>query len=154
MMIRSSDRVMNEAVLLTALIFLSVLYAADADNVIFKKSHQRMQKLCSRKLSDALQVMCRDRGYNEPFYSNEDESRIDPGPGLVEECCYHQCTYEQMEQYCKPLPAEKRIDSRDVIDLSYIANLPHSTTKDLLEQHSQTEMDYAGDAIKRFTQQR
>jgi len=113
MMIRSSDRAMNEAMLLTALIFLSVLYAADADNVIFKKSHQRMQKLCSRKLSDALQVMCRDRGYNEPFYSNEDESRIDPGPGLVEECCYHQCTYEQMEQYCKPLPAEKRIDSRD-----------------------------------------
>ncbi|XP_018307633.1 insulin-like growth factor II isoform X1 [Mycetomoellerius zeteki] len=150
MMIRSGDRAMNEAVLLTALIFMSVLYAADADNVIFKKSHQRMQKLCSRKLSDALQVMCRDRGYNEPFYSNEDESRIDPGPGLVEECCYHQCTYEQMEQYCKPLPAEKRIDSRDdVIDLSYIANLSHSTTKDLLEQHSQTEIGYAGDAIKR-----
>lgn len=34
-------------------------------------------------------------------------------------------------------------------DLSYIANLSHSTTKDLLEQHSQTEIGYAGDAIKR-----
>lgn len=37
----------------------------------------------------------------------------------------------------------------DFRDQSYIANLPHSTTKDLLEQHPQTEMDYAGDAIKR-----
>lgn len=34
-------------------------------------------------------------------------------------------------------------------DQSYIANLPHSTTKDLLEQRPQSEMDYAGDAIKR-----
>jgi len=112
MMVRGS-RAMNEAVLLIALVFLSALYSADAE-VIFKRSHLRMQKLCSRKLSDAMYVVCLHRGYNEPFsYSNEDEPRADPGPGLVEECCYHQCTYEQLEQYCKPLPEEKRINSRE-----------------------------------------
>jgi len=112
MMVRGS-RAMNEAVLLIALIFLSALYTADAE-VIFKRSHLRMQKLCSRRLSDAMYVVCLHRGYNEPFsYSNEDEPRADPGPGLVEECCYHQCTYEQLEQYCKPLPEEKRINSRE-----------------------------------------
>lgn len=106
---------MNEAILFIALVVLSVLYAADA-GVAFRKSQVRMQKLCSRKLSDALHIVCRDRGYNEAFsYSNEDESRVDPGPGLVEECCYHQCTYGQLEQYCKPLPEEKRINSRDVM---------------------------------------
>ncbi|KAL0125763.1 hypothetical protein PUN28_004667 [Cardiocondyla obscurior] len=149
-MLVRGDRVANGAVLLVALVLISVLYTIDAQ-VTYKKSHIRMQKLCSRKLSDALYIVCRERGYNEPFsYSSEDEPRADPGPGLVEECCYHQCTYEQLEQYCKPLPEEKRVDSRDdVIDQSYIANLPHSTTKDFLEQHPQTEMGYTGDAIKR-----
>ncbi|XP_071554333.1 uncharacterized protein [Temnothorax nylanderi] len=142
------NRVMNGVVLLIALVLLNVLYATDAQ--AYKKSHIRMQKLCSRKLSDALYIVCRERGYNEPFSYSNDEPRADRGPGLVEECCYHQCTYEQLEQYCKPLPEETQVDSRDdVIDQSYIANLPHSTTKDLLEQHSQTELEYAGDAIKR-----
>lgn len=113
MMVRG-DRVINGSVFLIAiLVLLNVLHTTDAQ-VTYKKSHIRMQKLCSRKLSDALHIVCRERGYNEPFsYSNEDEPRVDPGPGLVDECCYHQCTYEQLEQYCKPLPEEKRVDSRD-----------------------------------------
>ncbi|XP_028046271.1 bombyxin B-5 isoform X2 [Monomorium pharaonis] len=154
MMIRGR-RTMTGTALLIALISLSALHAADAQDT-YRKSHIKMQKLCSRKLSDALYLVCRERGYNEPFsYSNEDEPRGDPGPGLVDECCYHQCTLGMLEAYCKPLPEEKRVGSRDdVIDQSYLANLPHSTTKDLLEQHPQAGMDYAGDAIKRFAQQR
>ncbi|XP_025992624.1 bombyxin B-5 isoform X2 [Solenopsis invicta] len=154
-MLVRSGHAMIVAMLLIALVFLCSLYAADAQSN-FRRSHIRMQKLCSRKLSDALYLICRERGYNEPFsYSNEDEPRVDPGPGLVDECCYHQCTLGMLEAYCKPLPEEKRAGLRDdVIDQSYLANLPHSTTKELLEQHPQTEMDYAGDAIKRFAQQR
>ncbi|CAL1685377.1 unnamed protein product [Lasius platythorax] len=99
-------------VLLFALVLLSVLSAADTQ-VTLRKSHIRMQKLCSRSLSDALYLVCKERGYNEPFsYSGEDEPRGDSGPGLVEECCYHSCSYEQLERYCKPLPEEKRVDSR------------------------------------------
>lgn len=99
-------------VLLFALVLLSVLHNVSTQ-VTLRKSHIRMQKLCSRSLSDALYLVCRERGYNEPFsYSGEDEPRVDPGPGLVEECCYHSCSYEQLERYCKPLPEEKRVDSR------------------------------------------
>lgn len=99
-------------VLLFALVLLSVLNVVDTQ-VTLRKSHIRMQKLCSRSLSDALYLVCRERGYNEPFsYSGEDEPRVDSGPGLVEECCYHSCSYEQLERYCKPLPEEKRVDSR------------------------------------------
>lgn len=106
------DRLMNGAVILIVLVFLNVLYAQTTE--VVRKKYTRMQKLCSRRLSDALYIVCRERGYNEPFsYSNEDEPRADPGPGLVEECCYHMCTYEQLEQYCKPLPEDTRIDSRD-----------------------------------------
>ncbi|XP_011868154.1 PREDICTED: bombyxin B-5-like [Vollenhovia emeryi] len=141
-----ANRALNGAVLLVALVFFNVLYAIDAQ-VIYKKSHVRMQKLCSRKLSDALYTVCRERGYNEP-YNDEDELETDPGPGLVEECCYHYCTIEQLEQYCKPLPDGKQ-DSNYEIVASYVANLPHSTIKDVMVQ---TERGNTGDAIKRYTE--
>ncbi|EZA50633.1 Insulin-like growth factor I [Ooceraea biroi] len=140
----------TKTVLLLALLLLNVLLAAGY--VPYKKSHLKMQKLCSKSLSDALYVVCRESGYNEPFsYSGEDEPRADTGPGLVEECCYHSCSYDQLTQYCKPLPEEKRADSRDVIGESNVANLPYSTsTRDLSsEQNPPLEMDHVGGAIKR-----
>lgn len=106
------DRVTCKArpVLLFVLILLSILHIADSQ-VTYRKSHIKMQKLCSRSLSDALYLVCRERGYNEP-YSGEEEPRVDSGPGLVEECCYHSCGYHQLERYCKPLPEEKQVDTR------------------------------------------
>nr|QTE34461.1 insulin-like peptide 2a [Cataglyphis nodus] len=137
-------------VLLLALVLLSVLHIVNTQ-VTLRKSHIRMQKLCSRSLSDALYLVCRERGYNEPFsYSGEDEPRVDPGPGLVEECCYHSCSYEQLERYCKPLPEEKRVDSRhDVIEESYIVNLPYTMKEISSEQNPRSEMEYISGAIKR-----
>ncbi|XP_072746531.1 uncharacterized protein [Anoplolepis gracilipes] len=132
-------------VFLSVLVLLGVLNVAYTQ-VTLRKSHIRMQKLCSRSLSDALYLVCRERGYNEPFsYSGEDEPRVDSGPGLVEECCYHSCSYEQLERYCKPLPEEKRIDPRhDVIEGRYIVNnMPY--TRDL----SSEQMEYVSGAIKR-----
>lgn len=133
-------------VFLFALVLLIVLSVVDSQ-VALKKSHIRMQKLCSRSLSDALYMVCKDHGgYNEPFsYSGEDEPRVGSGPGLVEECCYHSCSYEQLERYCKPPP-----DSRhDVIEKSYL-NLPLSTTRDLSsEQSPRSKMEYVNSTIKR-----
>ncbi|XP_067209892.1 insulin isoform X2 [Linepithema humile] len=145
------------SMLLIATILLVALCAASAQN--FKKSHIRMQKLCSRHLSDALYIVCRGRGYNGPFpNSDEDETEVDPtGPGLVEECCYHRCTYETLERYCRPLPKDKQVDPGEaIIEESFILKLPYSvsTTKELsAEQRSQTEADNADDAIKHFTRQ-
>lgn len=101
---------------LIATILLVALRVASAEQN-YRKSHIRMQKLCSRRLSDALYVVCRDRGYNGPFpNSDEDDTEVDPtGPGLVEECCYHRCTYETLERYCKPLPKDKQVDPGEAI---------------------------------------
>ena len=76
---------------------------AAAANNIHRRFYRRAVRLCSRSLSDALYLLCKDRGYNEPFSnSGETEVRHTTGPGLVEECCYNACSLEQMEQYCKP----------------------------------------------------
>ncbi|XP_012280089.1 insulin-like growth factor I [Orussus abietinus] len=60
-------------------------------------------RLCSKSLSDALQLVCQKRGgYNEPFsYSGEDDHHVARG-GLVDECCHKSCSIAQLEQYCKP----------------------------------------------------
>lgn len=112
--VEMTQRAMIKAgtVLLTVSLLLSVLHTAES--VPLSRPQRRMLRLCSRSLSDALYLVCLERGYNEPFsYSGEDEPRVDHGQGLVEECCYHSCTYEQLEQYCKPIPEEKREDSVD-----------------------------------------
>lgn len=101
-----------ETVLMTAFLLLSVLNIADSAPL--NKSHRGTMRLCSRSLSDALYLVCRERGYNGYSYG-DDEPRVDNGQGLVDECCYHPCTYEQLEQYCKPVPGEKRDESRDVM---------------------------------------
>ncbi|OAD57357.1 Insulin-like peptide [Eufriesea mexicana] len=85
-------------IVLVGLVLLTLL---DTINSIpYKRS---LVRLCSKDLSDALYLACKDRGYNEPFsYSGEDDPKDSVGPGLAEECCYHQCSYSQLEQYCKP----------------------------------------------------
>lgn len=76
-------------------------------NSVHRRFYRRAVRLCSKNLSDALYLICKDRGgYNEPFSNSgeADAGRHTTGPGLVEECCYNACSLEQMEQYCKPLP--------------------------------------------------
>ncbi|KAL2714913.1 insulin-like growth factor II [Vespula squamosa] len=113
-------------IFLTILLLLNILGTMDC--APYRRSHLRTLRLCSKRLSDALYLVCSERGYNEPFsYSGEDEPRGPTGPGLVEECCYHSCSYVQLEQYCKPTSEEKRGGSRDVIEESIrIVNLPDS----------------------------
>ncbi|XP_012255971.2 insulin-like growth factor I [Athalia rosae] len=81
--------------------------------------HQRTLRLCSRSLSDALFLVCKDRGFNEPFsYSgevNDEEERrpastTGPRRGLVQECCHRSCSIEHLERYCKPLPQPTQRD--------------------------------------------
>ncbi|KAL7303194.1 hypothetical protein TKK_0004397 [Trichogramma kaykai] len=75
---------------------------------LHRRLPRRSVRLCSRSLSDALYLLCKDRGYNEPFSSSdEEEIRHATGPGLVEECCYNACSIQQMEQYCKPRKDKK-----------------------------------------------
>ncbi|KAG6558395.1 insulin-like growth factor [Microplitis demolitor] len=67
------------------------------------RPHQKTIRLCSKSLSDALYLVCSTRGFNEPFSNNgDDNSKAPTGPGIVEECCHRWCSYEQLEQYCKP----------------------------------------------------
>lgn len=102
---------------LTILLLLNLL--ATMDCAPHRRSHLRTLRLCSKRLSDALYLVCSDRGYNEPFpYNGDDRPRGPSGPGLVEECCHDSCSYEQLEQYCKPMSEEKREGSRDVIEES------------------------------------
>ena len=73
---------------------------------VYKRFSRGAVRLCSKNLSDALYLLCKDRGgFHEPF-SNSEESDVgpqnkNPGPGLVEECCYNACGIDQMAQYCK-----------------------------------------------------
>ncbi|XP_014469388.1 PREDICTED: insulin-like growth factor I [Dinoponera quadriceps] len=137
----------SKAVLLAAFLLLNVL--SIVDSVPLNKSLRGTLRLCSRSLSDALYIVCRERGYNGYSYGDDDEPRADNGQGLVDECCYHPCTYEQLEQYCKPIPGEKRDESRDVMEETYrIVHMPFPyAARDLSEESP--EMDYAGGAIKR-----
>ncbi|KOX67222.1 Insulin-like peptide [Melipona quadrifasciata] len=83
---------------LVGLVLLTLL-----DTVNSTPYKRSLLRLCSKSLSDALYLACKGRGYNEPFsYSGEDDPMDSVGPGLAEECCYHQCSYAQLEQYCKP----------------------------------------------------
>ncbi|KAF3425050.1 hypothetical protein E2986_12003 [Frieseomelitta varia] len=85
-------------IVLVGLMLLTLL-----DTVNSTPYKRSLLRLCSKSLSDALYLACKGRGYNEPFsYSGEDDPMDSVGPGLAEECCYHQCSYAQLEQYCKP----------------------------------------------------
>lgn len=116
----------------TATIALTILLLLNLFATMDCAPHTRFRlktmRLCSRRLSDALNLMCSGTGYNEPYsYNGDDKPRAPSGPGLVEECCYRTCSYEQLEQYCKPTPEDKQGGSRDVIGESIrIVNLPDS----------------------------
>ncbi|XP_058788705.1 insulin-like growth factor I [Phymastichus coffea] len=71
-------------------------------NSVHRRFYRRAVRLCSKNLSDALYLICKERGFNEPFGNSGEVERHASGPGLVEECCYNACSLEQMEQYCKP----------------------------------------------------
>ncbi|KAK0174892.1 hypothetical protein PV327_010607 [Microctonus hyperodae] len=75
-------------------------------SVVNSAPHKGAQlRLCSKSLSDALYLVCSNRGYNEPFSNNGDDDTkpsVPSGPGIVEECCHRWCSYAQLEQYCKP----------------------------------------------------
>ena len=90
-------------VLACALFSAQVLWdVADAASIHHLHRHRRRAiRLCSSNLSDAMFLLCKNRGFNDPFGSGESGGRS-KGPGLVEECCYNACTIEQMEAYCKP----------------------------------------------------
>lgn len=94
----TSRRSRARTIVLLGLVLLTLLDTVGG--IPYKRS---LLRLCSKSLSDALYLACKGRGYNEPFsYSGEDDSQDSVGPGLAEECCYHQCSYSQLEQYCKP----------------------------------------------------
>lgn len=85
------------------MVLLGLVLLVLLDSVTGIPYKRSLLRLCSRSLSDALYLACKDRGYNEPFsYSSEDDPQESDGPGLAEECCYRQCSYAQLEQYCKP----------------------------------------------------
>ncbi|CAL7938798.1 unnamed protein product [Xylocopa violacea] len=93
-----SKRSRARTMVLVGLVLLTLLDTVNG--IPYKRA---LLRLCSTNLSDALQLACKDRGYNEPFsYSGEDDAQDSVGPGLTEECCYHQCTYTQLQQYCMP----------------------------------------------------
>ena len=55
---------------------------------------------CSKNLSDALSLICRDLGgYQEPF--SGDNFAVGESKGIVEECCKKPCSVYQMSLYCK-----------------------------------------------------
>lgn len=86
------------------MVLLGLVLLMLLDSVIGNPYKRSLLRLCSKNLSDALYLACKGRGYNEPFvYSTEeDQLQTTEGSGLAEECCYHVCTYSQLEQYCKP----------------------------------------------------
>ncbi|XP_011145815.1 insulin-like growth factor I isoform X1 [Harpegnathos saltator] len=134
-------------VLLATFLLLSVLHIIDS--VPLKSLRSGTLRLCSRNLSDALYLVCRERGYNSYSYSDDDETQVDNGPGLVDECCYHACSYEQLERYCKPIPGEKQDESRDVIDGTYISVRMPFMPKDPSKENLRSEMDYTDGTKKR-----
>lgn len=84
--------------------------------------YQSSLRLCSKGLGDMLALICKDRGFNEPFsYSGEvtyEEERRPPSTtgyrrGLVQECCHRSCSVEHLERYCKPLPAPQLVRQED-----------------------------------------
>lgn len=84
-------------------VLIGLLLLALLDSVNGTPYKRSLLRLCSKNLSDALYLTCKGRGYNEPFsYSGEEDPQDYVGPGLTEECCYRQCSYAQLEQYCKP----------------------------------------------------
>ncbi|XP_076230798.1 insulin-like growth factor 2 [Calliopsis andreniformis] len=133
----SSKRCRTRRMVLLGLILLTLL------DTVSGIPYKRSLRLCSKSLSDALYLACKGRGYNEPFsYSDEDEPQDPLGPGLAEECCYRQCSYSQLEQYCKP----DKSSSADVVKKPvWIVNTipyPSMRPEASSEERSRSDIDY------------
>ncbi|XP_029051075.2 uncharacterized protein LOC114879882 [Osmia bicornis bicornis] len=140
----TSRRSRARTIVLLGLVLLTLLDTVGG--IPYKRS---LLRLCSKSLSDALFLACNGRGYNEPFsYSGEDDPQDSVGPGLAEECCYHQCSYSQLEQYCKP----KKSSTADVEKNSiWIENFPYPSTRpgtSSSEERSKSDIDNVVDHIK------
>ncbi|XP_046429551.1 insulin-like growth factor I [Neodiprion pinetum] len=135
-------------VLLALTVLLQLLLVNESEA---RPSHMTF-RLCSRSLSDALYLVCKDSGFNEPFsYSGEDNDEEDRRPvpstgprrlGLVQECCHRYCSLEHLQRYCKPLPQTtmrgedpasqgNSIGSQLPQTPYKIVNLPYSTVKEM-----------------------
>ncbi|XP_063978853.1 insulin-like growth factor I [Diachasmimorpha longicaudata] len=94
-------------------------------------------RLCSKSLSDALNLICLGRGYNEPFsYGDDIESNSRDwslSTGIIRDCCNQPCSFEQLEQYCKPRPSEKKSNS-GIKDSLRVANLPFLLRRQISEE--------------------
>ncbi|XP_017893292.1 insulin-like growth factor I [Ceratina calcarata] len=138
---------------LVGLLFLAFLNSVNS--MPYKRS---MIRLCSKNLSDALHLTCKDRGYNELLsYSFEEDppqqqtETTSMRPGLTEECCYRTCTYAQLEQYCKPLkttPATTDAVKNQVwIEKNrYPSARPAASSSS--EERSRSDIDYVHRAVK------
>ncbi|XP_076169041.1 insulin-like growth factor 2 [Ptiloglossa arizonensis] len=126
-------------------LILLVAFLDTVNGVPYKRS---LLRLCSRSLSDALALACKDRGYNEPFsYSAETDPQDSMGPGLVEECCYHQCSFSHLQQYCK----QDTESSGGAVDKSvWIVSLPYPSGRPgtTSEEKSRSDTDYVAGTIK------
>ncbi|CAK9823711.1 Insulin-like peptide [Anthophora retusa] len=148
--IRWFDTVMSRrskarTIVLIGLVLLTVLDTVNG--IPYKRS---LLRLCSKSLSDAMNLACKGRGYNEPFsYSSEDDPQDSQGPGLAEECCYHQCTYSQLEQYCKP---DKASPADAVKQPVWIEKYPYPSARPAAssssEERSRSDIDYVHGTIK------
>ncbi|XP_078032868.1 insulin-like growth factor 2 [Augochlora pura] len=132
-----------KAMVMLGLVLLTLLHSVIT--VPYKRS---LLRLCSKNLSDALYLVCKGRGYNEPFsYSAEDEPQDPTAPGLAEECCYRMCSYTQLEQYCK---SNKTIPADVVKKADWIGNSVYPSVRPgtSSEERSRSDIDYVAGTIK------
>ncbi|CAK9811312.1 Insulin-like peptide [Anthophora plagiata] len=135
----------TRTIVLIGLVLLTVLDTVNG--IPYKRS---LLRLCSKSLSDAMNLACKGRGFNEPFsYSSEDDPQDSQGPGLAEECCYHQCSYSQLQQYCKP---HKASPSDAVKQPVWIEKYPYPSARPAAssseKERSRSEIDYVHGTIK------
>ncbi|XP_043250283.1 insulin-like growth factor I [Colletes gigas] len=139
----TSRRIRAGRLVLVGLILLALLDSVSG--VPYKRS---LLRLCSRSLSDALALACKDRGYNEPFsYSAEADPQDSMETGLVEECCYRQCSFSHLQQYCKQ---DTEGPAADVDKSVWIENLPYPSGRlgTSSEERSRSDTDYDASTIK------
>ncbi|XP_015429190.1 PREDICTED: uncharacterized protein LOC107185927 [Dufourea novaeangliae] len=130
------------------MVLLGLVLLALLDTVTGIPYKRSLLRLCSKSLSDALYLTCKGRGYNEPFsYSGEDDPQDTDGPGLAEECCYRQCSYTQLEQYCKPSNSSPVDAVKKPVWIVNSAN-PSVRPETSSEERSRSAIDYVAGTIK------
>ncbi|KAM6961176.1 insulin-like growth factor 2 [Aplochiton taeniatus] len=70
------------------------------------------ETLCGGELVDALQFVCEDRGFYFSRPTSRASNRRPQHRGIVEECCFHGCDLNLLEQYCaKPAKSERDVSA-------------------------------------------